>query len=113
MRTKRMVLLALLVVSMAVVMTVNSHAAEGLYTCTVTAAGPVTKVNGVAETPTMQFSLTRVSGTPTWTWKKTAQACAGQEKQMLAIALTAISNTRNVAVWFDPAVGIIYNMQLK
>jgi hypothetical protein len=112
MNTRKMAVLVV-VLGLLMAWTASAYGAEGLYTCKVINAGPVTKDGGVTLSPTqVRFKLTRVSG-PTSFTNLVTKAVVGQEKQMLATALTALVNGRNVEVWLDPAVGTIFNMQLK
>jgi hypothetical protein len=104
----------LMVLGLVLVWGASAYGAEALYTCKVINAGPVTKEHsGTAVSPAqVRIKLTRVSG-PTSFTNLVTKAVAGQEKQMLATALTALVNGRNVEVWLDPAVGTVFNMQLK
>jgi hypothetical protein len=117
MNTKKMAVLAM-VLGLMMVWTASAYGAPVLYTCKVVNAGMVTRESdGVTAVspPQARFKLTRVTGTPTFT-TLVGKAVAGQEKQMLATALTALVNARNVEVMLDAATTqpvTIFNMQIK
>ena len=86
-----MVIMAMLATAFLVA---DSSAAPALYVCTVEAAGP--QADGV-----MYIGLTSA---PAFTWKWFI-APANMQKEILAIALTAMSNGMQVLVQVDVSAG--------
>jgi len=87
MKTKKLGLITLIVLSMVFLFALNASAAW--YTCTVNLAGP-----GYTNT---YINLTDTSASPAFT-RRWFIADSARSKEMLAVALTAISNSMVVKV---------------
>lgn len=117
MSTRKMIILGV-VMGLMLVWTASTYGAPELYTCEVINAGMVSRESDgltVISPPQARFRLKRISGTPVFT-VITGKALSGQEKQMLATALTALVNGRRVEVMLDVNATqpvTIYNLQLK
>ncbi|MFP3868559.1 MAG: hypothetical protein ACLFUU_10420 [Desulfobacteraceae bacterium] len=106
MKIRKMAVLVLVVFSL-VAAAVAAQAAETWYTCTVKWAGP--QINPYK----VRIHLTRSVGTPGFT--KTCVAPVGREKEMLAVALTAISSNKPVLVLIDESqtIPLIKGIRLR
>jgi len=102
MRVKKVFVTMVVVLSMVAVFAVAAHAG-GWYTCTVKMAGPAWGRTYVM--------LSATDDTFTNRWFKTSYT---RQKEMLATALTAITNNMNVSVYLDSVdpYSTIYAMYL-
>jgi len=90
MKVKKMLVMMVAVFSMVALLAVNAHAARQWYTCTIVDAGPTW--GGV------YLRLTDDGGA---FYEKWFQFRPDQEKEMLATALTAMSNNMKVKALID------------
>jgi hypothetical protein len=95
MKTKKMITALGIAMVLGLVFTLNVQAVEAWYSCTVDMVGPGW---GVA-----YIQLTDTAGTPAFT-NKWCVLSSTQEKELLAVVLTALTNDLNVMVYVDPAV---------
>jgi hypothetical protein len=113
MKARKLVLLVLSVCALVAFLTATSYAALATYTCTVNYAGPVTSTG----TYHMAIKLTYASGSPTPTTKtKVFYAPTGHEKEFLAVALTAMANSKKVSAYVDfdtVSSTTVYNLYLQ
>ena len=93
MKSKKTIVAGLAVVSAILIFAASAFA--GTYTCKVKQAGPYKGTE-------VRFVLTDTAGNPAFA-NKTFIAKSGCENQMLATALTAVSNGLNVRVTTNPA----------
>lgn len=93
MKSRKVFLTGLALVSAMLIFATSAFA--GMYTCKVKQAGPY---NGTQ----VRFVLSDTAGNPAFA-NKTFVAKAGCENQMLATALTAISNGLNIKVKTNPS----------
>lgn len=93
MKSSRVFLTGLAVVSAMLILATSAFAANAWYTCKVNQAGPF---NGTQ----VRFVLSDTNSAPAFD-NRTFLALAGCENQMLATALTAISSGLNVKVRTD------------
>jgi hypothetical protein len=93
MKSRKVFLAGLTVVSTMLIFAATAFA--GTYTCKVKQAGPYKGTE-------VRFVLTDTAGNPAFS-NKTFIAKSGCENQMLATALTAISNGLNVRVTTNPS----------
>ena len=94
MKTRNMGLSVLIFISLMCFSVIPASAGQGWYTCTVNTAGP--GGSGI------YIRLTDTAATPAFT-NKWFEASADRAKEMLVVALTAISNDLMVTVLTDPA----------
>jgi hypothetical protein len=71
------------------------------FNCTVNQAGPAANNAGETPSPVIYLNLTDVNGSFSNTWFFAANIC---KKEMLAVALAAISTQSQVNAWLDPPV---------
>jgi hypothetical protein len=90
---KKIFLMLMVVMVATAYFTIDSNAAGGWYTCTVVMAGP-----GGGN---IYIQLTDKSGSFTSKW---FTAPAAKSKEMLAVALTAMSNGLSVRVYTDTSL---------
>jgi hypothetical protein len=111
MKSKKLVVVVLAVFCLVAYLSMSAFAADFRFTANVIEAGPmIHDVSGVPlATPQVQFRLQR-EGSQGIYWYF---ATTGQEKEMLATALTAMASTRTVEVWTNSSTGEVYNMLLK
>ena len=104
MKTKKLGLITLIVLSMVFLFALNASA--GWYTCTVNLAGP-----GFTNT---YINLTDTSASPAFT-NRWFTAESTQSKEMLATALTAISNSMSVWTYINSSAeyATIISLYLK
>jgi hypothetical protein len=101
MKTRKMVLMFLLVGCLVAAFAVTSYAASATYTCRVKSAGSTTW-DAQGKTYKTAITLEYASGAPAPTVTiKTFYAPKGKERDFLAIALTAIANSKLVTALVD------------
>jgi hypothetical protein len=101
MKTRKIILMVLLVGCLVAAFAATSYAASAVYTCSVKSAGSTTW-DARGKTYKTAITLNFASGAPAPTvTTKTFYAPKGKERDFLAIALTAIANSKLVSALVD------------
>jgi hypothetical protein len=93
MKAKRIGLIAVIAFGIMCVLTMNAGAQSAWYTCSVVSVGPTAWGTYIC--------LTDTSSSPAFT-NRWFQFPPNHAKEMLAVALTAMSNSMNVTIYSDP-----------
>ena len=108
MKTKKIGIGVFLALALSVVFSMNAHAADAWYTCTIDRFGGQT----MGTTPTMYLMVTHSSSTPAFT-KKYFRLSLDRYKEAMAIILTAMSSGMQIMVYGDPAIATNEDRWLK
>lgn len=113
MKMTKFFLVICVALGIAALLPLTSQAAPALYTCKVLEAGPVTMEGSTTVTKTI-IKLQYVSGTPGFSPAIDFNVSnAARAKEFLAVALTALANGKQVAVYADAATKTLYNLKMK